>query len=637
MIFPLPEIDFTRPLYLYGAGMMGVSYKRQIEQLGMQSLLKGFIEDQPAIDSYLGVSVIKRSDLTEQQLRDSQFLIASNRLGEIFENNLIEQGCDRDNIVYPLSLAWNGRSVIEGVTSDKKVCVYPVVSSCEDLKLICSKAKKKKNLFAGRGIDLHVTVVVDAAMNFGASDYPEVELISAGCKEKFPTEILDRNDIVLILNGSDLSGIDVSFHDKVYFYGISVLESFARRIKGCLAVSQPGRHRKLINKIKGRGRIRVAFLAIHCSVWKVDAVFKKMLTNPFFEPLIVVCPYVSYGEERMWEDMRQSCAYFEGKGYPFISSYNGAEERWLSLEEIGPDIVFFTNPHNLTRKEYYQDAYLKYLSCYVPYHYEVCRYGGDAAQYNQNFHNALWKIFAPHEYSFETYKNVSIAKGLNVVVSGYPAMEGLMERKGISHYPDVWKSRDDRRKIIWAPHHTIVDAVLPYSNFLRYAQAFKDLSESMKDKVVWSFKPHPLLKSKLYKHACWGREKTDAYYDYWDSQSYTQLDEGEYTNLFLSADAMIHDSGSFLAEFLYVEKPVLYLLSESNKGEYYSGFGVAALEACEIGYCFDDVVNFVGRLVSSDQRIKDAHRDFLEKEITPYFDDEMPSDRIIKEIISCIS
>src|SRR5690606_301766 len=125
-------------------------------------------------------------------------------------------------------------------------------------------------------------------------------------------------------------------------------------------------HQALLQQIKGKEKIKVVFLAIHKSVWKVDSVFKKMLDDPFFEPLILVCPYTPYGEERMRQDMQECYEYFQDKGYPVLYSYHEEENRWITLKEIQPDIVFFTNPHNLTRKEYYEDAYINYLSCYVP-------------------------------------------------------------------------------------------------------------------------------------------------------------------------------------------------------------------------------------------------------------------------------
>lgn len=73
------------------------------------------------------------------------------------------------------------------------------------------------------------------------------------------------------------------------------------------------KHQILLSQIKGKERIRVVFLTIHKSVWKLDLVFQKMLEDPFFEPIILVCPYTVYGEERMWEDMQECLTYFREK------------------------------------------------------------------------------------------------------------------------------------------------------------------------------------------------------------------------------------------------------------------------------------------------------------------------------------
>src|SRR5690554_4002210 len=339
------------------------------------------------------------------------------------------------------------------------------------------------------------------------------------------------------------------------------------------------KHAELLQQLKGKKKIKVVFLAIHKSVWKVDPVFKKMLEDPFFEPTILICPYTNYGDERMWQDMEEAYEYFEGKGYPVLSSYSKEQERWLTLDEIKPDIVFFTNPHNLTRKEYYEDTYLNYLSCYVPYAHDVSKYDNYVGQYNQFFHNAMWKIFVPHNEDLNIFNSYSQNKGNNVTVTGYPSCEAFFEAKNKS----PWKPQEkDKLKVIWAPHHTINDPNLPYSNFLRLADFFQKLSFDFKDKVQFAFKPHPILKSKLQAHPNWGIEKTNQYYKYWKESGNTQLEEGDYIDLFKWSDCMIHDSGSFLAEYHYVKKPVFYI-SDKNTKNYLNPFGISALNCCVVG------------------------------------------------------
>jgi len=89
------------------------------------------------------------------------------------------------------------------------------------------------------------------------------------------------------------------------------------------------------------------------SVWNVGPVFKKMIDDPYFEPIVLVCPYVQYGKERMLEDLKSAYEYFDSKSYAVISSYREQNDTWVQLKDLKPDILFFTNPHNLTRPEYY--------------------------------------------------------------------------------------------------------------------------------------------------------------------------------------------------------------------------------------------------------------------------------------------
>ena len=77
-------------------------------------------------------------------------------------------------------------------------------------------------------------------------------------------------------------------------------------------------------------------------------------------------------------------------------------------------------------------------------------------------------------------------------------------------------------------------------------------TEKYKDKIQIAFKPHPNLKT-VNKSSKSGKPNDD-YYDKWNSLDNGQLEEGDYFDLFLQSDAMIHDSVSFLSEYLYTMK-----------------------------------------------------------------------------------
>jgi hypothetical protein len=393
------------------------------------------------------------------------------------------------------------------------------------------------------------------------------------------------------------------------------------------------KHQEFLSKLQGKEKIKVIFLVIHASVWKVDTVFKRMQEDPVFEAEILICPYVHFGEERMQEEMAHAYYLMKNMGYP-VSKAQKEDGSWVKLQQMNPDIVFFTNPHNLTRTEYYEDAYLNFLSCYVPYHHEVTSYGGNIYQYDQLFHNAMWLIFAPHKASLEISRKVGHAKGNNVFVSGYPILESIFDSGNrITGGVSAWKADDKRLRVIWAPHHTIDSEMLPWSNFLQYAEKIKALAISKQDSIVWSFKPHPILKSKLYDHFDWGKRRTDAFYSFWEEQGFTQLDLGGYDRLFEQSDAMIHDSSSFLAEYLYFKKPVLYIMSKDNNLSFFTEFGKKALASSRIANDFSEIEAFIENLeVNAISGITDTHVDFYESELSIYFQPLLPSERVIHKI-----
>mgnify|MGYP001012648656 CR=1 FL=1 len=68
------------------------------------------------------------------------------------------------------------------------------------------------------------------------------------------------------------------------------------KLKAKISIVQKS-HKRALEKIKNKTRFTVAFFVIHDSVWKYDRVYNLMLKNLRFEPIIIVCPYVSFGRE----------------------------------------------------------------------------------------------------------------------------------------------------------------------------------------------------------------------------------------------------------------------------------------------------------------------------------------------------
>ena len=377
------------------------------------------------------------------------------------------------------------------------------------------------------------------------------------------------------------------------------------------------RYKKIVRKFKKKDKIKVAFFLIHDSVWKYDGVYKLMESDPRFEPVVVVCPYLIDDLEKMMFIMNNAYNTFKEKQFNVIKTYNEETKTWLDIKkEIQPDIVFFTNPHKLTKAEYYITNYLNCLTCYVPYNF------GNShlfqLMHNQIFHNVLWRLFAETNIHRDYSVKYAINKGINVVVSGYPGTDALLNQYYIP--ADTWKQKDKKiKRIIWAPHHTIDNntSFLSYSSFLIYADAMLNIVNEYQGKIQIAFKPHPLLIKKLYEEVSWGKEKTDNYFNRWNNLSNGQLVEGEYIDLFLNSDAMIHDSGSFLVEYIYTGKPVLHTNRDENIKDRMNSFGILAFNLHYHAKNEADIRVFIENVLNNKDEKKQERAGFLSSKLLP--------------------
>ena len=315
-------------------------------------------------------------------------------------------------------------------------------------------------------------------------------------------------------------------------------------------------------RVFSKKRIKVVFFAINIGMWKNDDVFRRFLESDRFDPYIVSFIYKhdskSY-KEYVQNEMKE---YFHAKGFPFIEGYDLVNDKYFDLKGFKPDIIFYAQPYNVEREEFgmtrfYRDC----LFAYAPY----CIAINDLPSLRDLFYkNICWKMFYPTGQSKEYERHYLTTKRDNIVVSGYLSADYLTSGTFTGH---DWKTGlDHRKRIIWAPHHSILKAdLLDYSNFLEIADGMLELASKYSDKVQFAFKPHPRLMRKLYELNGWGKDRTDKYYEAWRDMPNTTFLDGEYYDLFLSSDAMIHDCCSFMVEYLFTGKPVMFVTEDKDK------------------------------------------------------------------------
>lgn len=308
---------------------------------------------------------------------------------------------------------------------------------------------------------------------------------------------------------------------------------------------------RIRNKIKRGEKVNVVFLVLEKSMWKTDLVYQAMDKHPLYSPLIFVIPRCNSSDIEANE--ASTTKFFVDKGYNVECANLNGYRRGID-EVITPDLIFFTHPHNDSLEKYSISSLRRKLTCYVPYFEQIdLNY---IIHFNGPTENLVWKFFQINDIHKEIARKHAYNRGRNINVVGYPATESLYSD---IEYENPWIN-PSLKKIIIAPHHSIDShSFLSNSTFIENADCLKELATKYSDKVNFAFKPHPLLKDKLYHHPAWGKEKTNQYWSFWSSNPNSQLEEGEYVGLFRESDAMIHDCTSFMIEYLYTGKPSLYL------------------------------------------------------------------------------
>ncbi len=303
--------------------------------------------------------------------------------------------------------------------------------------------------------------------------------------------------------------------------------------------------------IRHKSRINVIFVITELGPWKTENLYLAMKNHPRFNPVLRV---LSTRENPKAKDEVET--YLQEKGYDY--EYINADEPLQ--KNFRADIIFYQKPYDVvyTLKHRYiknRNALFSYVS--YGFHNIVSSF-----ICNQPLHNVVWQYYFENESCANETAEIMDNAGRNICITGIPMTDALMQPK--SAYKDLWKKQSvDKKRIIWAPHFSFAsDSILGYSTFLEYYDFMLEMADKYKEKVQFVFKPHPLLQPHLYKH--WGKEKTDDYYAEWASRENTQVELGQYIDIFMTSDAMIHDCSSFTQEYLYTHNPVMYLTKGEN-------------------------------------------------------------------------
>lgn len=382
-----------------------------------------------------------------------------------------------------------------------------------------------------------------------------------------------------------------------------------------------------VRRLRFKKQINVVFFASSLPMWRYQHIYEVLCKHRRFKIWIVIAPASAFSDTQKAKDIEELKDFFTKKNIPYIIGWNG-HDKYLDIRmEFDPDVLFYPQPYrnfypenNHERINYFH--FYDKLLCYCPYAFWDCR---GAWSYDLPLHRYAWKLFYSTELHRQDAKQYSKSGDRNVEVVGYPNADDFLS----DYHKDVWKSQNARKKrIIYAPHFTIsAGGYLEQSNFLWLGEFMQEIAKLYVDRIQFVFKPHPRLYSELCKHDEWGEDKTMAYYEAWNTMDNTQLQTGEFVDLFMTSDAMIHDSGSFTVEYHYSGKPVMYVADNieeqiSNKNE----LGEKAMRLHYIGKTKQDIIDFIENVVlKGEDPMKQEREQFKQDYLLP------PNDKTVAQ------
>lgn len=366
------------------------------------------------------------------------------------------------------------------------------------------------------------------------------------------------------------------------------------------------RHKKMIN---------VVFFAMSLPMWRHQRFYESLKKNPRFNAYIVILPSNTYTQDQQLKDVNTLREYFDSRGIPYFLGIKNDGTPFDVRKELNPDILFYPQPYS----GYYVDklSHNKFwdkLVCYTPYAFWTSK---GAWSYALVLHQMAWKLFYSTDLHRKDAVKYSPRKDFNVEVVGYPTADDFL----LSRHLDKWKPQSiNKKRIIWAPHFTVFSGgLLAQSNFLWMADFMIDLAKKYVNQIQFIFKPHPGLYTQLCSHPDWGELKANEYYNLWKTMDNTQIETGEFVDLFMTSDAMIHDCGSFTVEYHYSENPVMYVATDIEKQlEDKNDFGKLAMHQHYIGKNREDIIAFIENVVlNGNDPMSESRKKFKENYLIP--------------------
>lgn len=386
-------------------------------------------------------------------------------------------------------------------------------------------------------------------------------------------------------------------------------------------------------------KFKVGFIVMYDDIFPAEPIFLKMCNNKLFEPEIIVINLyggatINYSQQKISENYEKSYrALYDRYGNKVKRGYEPEIDKYIDLVDDKYDFIISTEAYyHLCHPYFLPSHFFKTDTLHILIHYGIFMTQNILKTVSTVLYSSFWKVYVENSLILEAIKERAVLKGRNVYAAGYPRMDAL---------EDIHIDKSDRLCIMIAPHHgSIPNAVEGKpANIVKYADFFLTLPERYPN-IDFIFRPHPYTIDALKSFFNWKDEDVESYIS--KLKSYPNVIYSEHENHlkhFVKSDAIIHDCGSFLIEYLYTKKPCCYFFWEKDYldhcDKYFNVQGQAALEHYYHAVSEEDIIDFIDKIVINKNDYKKNSREKFADEYL-LFNHPNVSQKIIDDILSSL-
>ena len=382
-------------------------------------------------------------------------------------------------------------------------------------------------------------------------------------------------------------------------------------------------HKHVCEKIAKKEKILVGFLVYSSAEWQCDKLYWLLENDDRFIPVILICGYGHGTMETIKDTYKKTCRYFQESSKLYRVRYGGCLREMYKDSANDFDILVYITPFSslCPISLNFINRNLNQLGVHIPYGIYMAE--KNITYYKNKYYDMPifkmgWRYFCEDFIQENEVKKVHRLNGVNIVTTGHPKIDELLDTKTYNRKCDRWKCGEKTRlKIIWAPHFNMTEGMngtffMNYQWFYEYASKHQDIS--------WIVRPHPRMRIGVKDAGVF--RTLDEYEDYmhkWDSLPNGRvIDGGGYYDFFVTSDALILDSLSFVAEYMYTGKPILKLVPRYPRPLNKLGRMLDSVISCVSGDDYESIEGFIEDVKKGIDNQKEKRMEMFRKTLDYY-------------------